>query len=78
MGKEPPTSAGDRRDSDLVPGLGRSPGGGRAIHSSTPAWRIPWIEEPGHVSVSSRITLEKGLLHSQGNRGVTSMVMVLL
>ena len=47
MGKEPPTSAGDRRDSDLVPGLGRSPGGGRATHSHTLAWRIPWTVEPG-------------------------------
>ena len=27
--KKPPASAGDKRDADLTPGLGRSPGGGR-------------------------------------------------
>ena len=26
--RNPPASAGDRRDLDLIPGLGRSPGGG--------------------------------------------------
>ena len=26
----------------LIPGLGRSPGEGKAIHSSILAWRIPW------------------------------------
>ena len=39
-------NAGDIRD-DLIPGLGRSPGGGIATHSSILAWRIPWTEEPG-------------------------------
>ena len=28
MVKNPPASAGDTRDTDLIPGLGRSPGGG--------------------------------------------------
>ena len=40
-------NAGDVRDAPSVPGLGRSPGGGMAIHSSILAWRIPWTEEPG-------------------------------
>ena len=31
----------------LIPGLGRSPGGGHGSHSSFFAWRIPWTEEPG-------------------------------
>ena len=31
----------------LIPRLGRSPGEGMAIHSSIPAWRIPWTLEPG-------------------------------
>ena len=35
------------RDSDSVPGSGRSPGGGHISHSSTLAWRILWTEEPG-------------------------------
>ena len=25
----------------MIPGLGRFPGGGHAIHSSIPSWRIP-------------------------------------
>ena len=39
-----PANAGD---SDLIPGLGRSPGEGNATHSSILAWKIPWTEEPG-------------------------------
>ena len=47
-GKEhPPASAGDRKDTGLIPGSGRSPGGGHGNHSSVLAWRIPWTEEPG-------------------------------
>ena len=42
-----PANAGDVRDSDSVPGLGRSPGGGHGNHSSALAWRIPWTEELG-------------------------------
>ena len=42
-GKESACNAGDP---DLIPGLGRSPGGGHDTHSSI-AWRIPWTEEPG-------------------------------
>ena len=44
--KNPPASAGDIRHAGSVPGSGRSPGGGMAIHSNTFAWRIPWTEEP--------------------------------
>ena len=39
-------NAGDI-DLGLIPGSGRSPGGGMAAHSSVLAWRIPWAEEPG-------------------------------
>ena len=42
--KNPPASTGDVRDVGLIPGSGRSPGGG---HSSIVAWRILWTEEPG-------------------------------
>ena len=45
--KNPPASAGDVRDTDLIPGLGRSLEEGMATHSSVLAWRIPWTEEPG-------------------------------
>ena len=40
-------SAGDTGDLGSIPGLGRSPGGGRGNHSSILTWRIPWTEEPG-------------------------------
>ena len=57
-GREPITSAGDVRDRGLIPGLGRSPGGGYGnplvamlpiLHSSILAWRIPWTQEPGRL-----------------------------
>jgi len=40
--KNPPADAGGVRDAGLIPGSGRSPGGG---HGNP--WRIPWTEEPG-------------------------------
>ena len=49
MVKNPPANAGDREDTGLIPGLGRSPGEGMATHSSILAWRIPWAEEPGSL-----------------------------
>ena len=39
VGKEPVCNAGDARDMGLIPGWGRSPGGG---HGNP----IPWAEEP--------------------------------
>ena len=47
--KNLPASAGDIRDAGLIPGSGRSPEEGMAIHSSTLAWRIPWTEKPGRL-----------------------------
>ena len=35
-------SACNTGDPGSIPGLGRSPGEGMAIHSSILAWRIPW------------------------------------
>ena len=46
MVKESAYDAGDTGDVGLIPGWGRSPGGGHATHSSILAWRIPWTEEP--------------------------------
>ena len=45
----PPANAGDMKDTCLIPGLGRSPGGGMATHSSILARRIPWTEMPGRL-----------------------------
>ena len=44
--KNPPANAGDLRDMGLIPGLGRSPGGGHGNHSCILAGRIPRKEEP--------------------------------
>ena len=33
----------------LIPGLGRSPGEGICIYSSTLFWKISWMEEPGSL-----------------------------
>ena len=46
MAKNPPANAEDIRDAGSTPGSGRSPGGGKASHFSTLAWRTPWIEKP--------------------------------
>ena len=39
--KDLPANAGDIGDTGMIPGLGRPPGGGMAVHSSVLAWRIP-------------------------------------
>ena len=48
MVKNPPANAGDTGDMGLIPGSGRSPGGGN-FQSSSLAWRIPWTREPGKL-----------------------------
>ena len=45
--KNSSANAGDIRDVGSIPGLGRSPGEGMAIHSSVLTWRIPWTEKSG-------------------------------
>jgi len=45
----PPVNAGDRRDAGLIPGSGKSPGGGHSHPLQFLAWRIPWTEEPGRL-----------------------------
>ena len=35
------------RDPGSIPGLGRSLEKGMTIHSSTLAWKTPWMEAPG-------------------------------
>ena len=47
MIKNPPANAGDIRDLDSIPGLGKFLEEGRATHSSILAWRIPQTEKPG-------------------------------
>ena len=63
MVKTPPASAGDIRDSGLIPGLGRNPGRGHgnalgAMHSILPL-ETPWKEEAsGPQSMGSDRTEE--------------------
>ena len=47
MLRDPHAEAGDVRDADLVPGLGRSPGEEMATYCIILVWRIPLSEEPG-------------------------------
>ena len=49
MVKKLPANVGDTRDTESIPGSGRSPGGGHGNHFSTLARRIPWTEEPGEL-----------------------------
>ena len=48
-GQEPACQCRRLRDSCSISGSGRSPGGGMATHSSSLAWRIPCMEEPGRL-----------------------------
>ena len=48
-GKEFACNAGDTRDTDSIPGSGRSLEEEMATHSSILAWKIPWTEEPGRL-----------------------------
>ena len=46
-GKESICNAGATRDTDLIPGLGRPPGGRHGNPSSILPWKIPRTEDPG-------------------------------
>ena len=55
-GKEPACQCRRLKDAGLIPGLGRSPGGGHGnslqyscLENPKDAWRIPWTEEPGRI-----------------------------
>ena len=48
-GSDSKESACNSGELGLIPGLGRFPGEGMIIHSSIPAWIIPWTEEPGRL-----------------------------
>ena len=49
--KNPPANAGDIRHVGLIPGSGRSPGGGNGNPLQILAWKIPWTEEPGRLQL---------------------------
>ena len=60
--KESTHNAGDLGS---VPGLGRSPGKGKATHSSILAWRIPWTEEPSRLQSMQLQRVEQDLVTKQ-------------
>ena len=47
MVKNPPANARDIKDAGLIPGSGRSPGGGHGNPFQYSCLEIPWKEEPG-------------------------------
>ena len=47
MVKNPPANEGEIRDTDSIPGSGKSLEKGMATHSSVLAWRVPGTGEPG-------------------------------
>ena len=53
-GSEGKASACNAGDPGSIPGSGRSPGEGNGNHSSILAWKIPWTEEPGQLSMGSQ------------------------
>ena len=65
VAKKPPANAGDIREVGLIPGSGRSPGGGNGTPSSILVWRMPWTEEPGRLQ-SMRLQT-----HAQSNQSIT-------
>ena len=48
----------------MIPGWGRSPGEGKAAHSSILAWRIPWPIPWGHKESDMTERLSLSLYHS--------------
>ena len=48
-GKELARDAGETRDTGLIPGSGRYPGGRHGNPSSILAGRIPWTDKPGRL-----------------------------
>ena len=48
-GSDGKASAYNAGDPGSIPGSGRSSGEGNGTHSSTLAWKIPWMEEHGRL-----------------------------
>ena len=72
--KNPPGNAGDIRDAGLIPGSGRSPGGGLGNPLQYSCWRIPWTEEPGGLqsigSQKNQIQLKRLSWHARTHTGI--------
>ena len=67
MVKNPPANAGDAGDVGLMPGQEDPLEKEMATYSSTPAWEIPWTEEPAGPSpwgLKEPDTTERALVHT--------------
>ena len=53
--KDPACQCRRHKRHRLIPGSGSFPEESMTTHSSTLAWRIPWIEEPGSLQGSQRV-----------------------
>ena len=62
--KNPPANSGDARDTVSIPGLGRSPGGGHATHSSIVAWEIPCTGETSGLQLMESQSLTQLSTHT--------------
>ena len=80
MVKNPLANAGDAGDAGLIPGLGSSPGGRMATHSSILAWRIPWTEEPGRLQSigSERVRHNRAHTCVPSTAGLMQVVFILI
>ena len=68
LAKNPPATAGDKRDVSVIPESGRSPGEGMATHSGILAWRIPGTDEPGGLqSMHCRESDTTGYAHTHAH-----------
>ena len=71
--KNPPANAGDVRDVGLIPGLGRSPGGGHGNPLQYSCLENPCREEPGgppSIGSQSRTQLKQlSMQHTQAGPG---------
>ena len=64
--KNLPANAEDITDVGSTPGSGRPPGGGPGNHSSIPAWRTSWTEEPGRPqSIESQSDMTEATWHAR-------------
>ena len=62
MVKNLPANAGDLGS---IPGSERSPGEENGNHSSIPAWRMPWTEEPGGLQSTGLQRVRHNLVTKQ-------------
>ena len=68
--KNSPANTGDTGDAGLIPGSGRSPGGGHATRSSIPAWEVyrgDW-QATVHRVTKSQTRLYRLSMHAYFNR----------